>query len=107
MYTYRNSTLRPPWHDIFPYSIVGAINSHTVRLPPHVSGHQQYCGRRHLPYQANMLKSLACLQISIVWQAVTSTIPKEDNTTSHVHLTYNSIMAAYHHLVPAGVGNKA
>ena len=26
--------------DIFPYSIVGVINSHTIRLPPHASGHR-------------------------------------------------------------------
>ena len=40
-------------------------------------------------------------------QVLMSTIPKEDNTTSHVHLTFNCIVGAYHHLVPAGVGNKA
>ena len=37
----------------------------------------------------------------------TSAIPEEDSTTSHVHLTFNSIVDAYHHPVPAGVGNKA
>ena len=57
-----------------------------------------------------MVKPLTCLQVSTVWQAPTSAIPKEDNTTSHMHLTFNSdinsIVGAYHHLVPAGVGNK-
>ena len=27
--------------------------------------------------------------------------------TSHMHLTLNSVVGAYHHPVPAGVGNKA
>ena len=39
-------------------------------------------------------------------QVPTSAIPEEDNTTSHVHLTFNSIVGAYHHLVPTDVGNK-
>ena len=47
--------------DIFPCSIVGAINSLTVRLPPHASRHRQCCGRRHLPYRANMVRPLTCL----------------------------------------------
>ena len=54
-----------------------------------------------------MVKPLACLQVSTVWQAPTSAIPEEDNATSHVHLTSNSVVGAYHHPVPAGVGNKA
>ena len=54
-----------------------------------------------------MVKPLARLRVSTVWQAPTSAIPEEDNTTSHVHLTFNSIVGAYHHPVPAGVGNKA
>ena len=53
-----------------------------------------------------MVKPLACLQVSTVWQALTSTIPEEDNTTSHMHLTFNSIVGAYHHPIPAGVGYK-
>jgi hypothetical protein len=55
-------------------------------------------------------------------QVPTSTIPKEGSTTSHMHLTFysninsvvgdlvkkkNSVVGAYHYLVPAGVGNKA
>ena len=59
------------------------------------------------PYQANMVKPLACLQVSTVWQAPTSAILKEDNTTSHLPLTFNSIMGAYHRHVPAGVDNQA
>ena len=48
-----------------------------------------------------------CLPLaSTVWQASTSAILEEDDATSHVHLTLNSIVGAYHHLVPAGVGNK-
>ena len=54
-----------------------------------------------------MVKPLARLWVSTVWQTLTSTIPQEDNTTSHVHLTYNSIVGAYHYPVPADVGNKA
>ena len=54
-----------------------------------------------------MVKPLAYLQVSTVWQAPTSAIPEEDNTTSHVHLTSNRIVGAYHHPVPDGVGNKA
>ena len=42
-----------------------------------------------------------------MWQALTSVMPEEDNTTSHVHLTFDSIMGTYHHPVPAGVGSKA
>ena len=41
-----------------------------------------------------------------MWQAPTSTIPEEDNTTSHVHLTSNSIVGAYHYHVSVDVGNK-
>ena len=44
-------------------------------------------------------------------QVPTSTIPEEGNATSHMHLTFysdiNSVVAAYHYLVLAGVGNKA
>ena len=44
-------------------------------------------------------------------QVSTSAIPKEDNTTSHMHLTLNSsinsVVGAYHYLAPVGVGNKA
>ena len=40
-----------------------------------------------------------------------STIPEIGSTTSYVHLTFysdsNSVVSAYHYLVPAGVGNKA
>ena len=54
-----------------------------------------------------MVKPLASLRVSTVWQAPMSTIPKEDNTTSHMHLTFNCIVGAYLHPVPAGVGNKA
>ena len=53
-----------------------------------------------------MVKHLGCLWVSIVWQALTSAIPEEDDATSHVHLTLNSIVGTYHHLVPAGVGSK-
>ena len=53
-----------------------------------------------------MVKLLTCLQVSTVWQAPTSAIPEEDNTTSHMHLTFNNIVGAYHHLVPAGMGGK-
>ena len=38
-------------------------------------------------------------------------MPEEDDATSHMHLTLNSdinsIVGAYHHLVPIGMGNKA
>ena len=40
-----------------------------------------------------------------VWQAPTSAIPEEDDATSHVHLTLNSIVGAYHHLIPVDVGS--
>ena len=44
-------------------------------------------------------------------QVPTSTIPEKGSTTSHVHLTFysdiNSVVGAYHFLVPASVGNKA
>ena len=53
-----------------------------------------------------MVKLLASLQVSTVWQASMSAIPEEDNTTSHVHLTFNSIVGAYDHPVLTGVGNK-
>ena len=54
-----------------------------------------------------MVKPLACLQESTVWQAATSVMPEEDNPTIHVHLTFNSIVGAYNHPVLASVGNKA
>ena len=54
----------------------------------------------------NMVKPLKCLRVSTVWQARTFAIPEEDNTTSHMHLMFNSIVGAYHHPVPTGVGNK-
>ena len=44
-------------------------------------------------------------------QVPTSTIPEKGSTTSRVHLTFysdsNSVVGAYHYLVPVGVGNKA
>ena len=44
-------------------------------------------------------------------QVPTSTIPEKGSTTSRMHLTFysdsNSVVDAYHYLVPAGVGNKA
>ena len=44
-------------------------------------------------------------------QVPTSTIPEKASTTSRVHLTFyndnNSIVGAYHYLVPAVVSNKA
>ena len=43
-------------------------------------------------------------------QVPTSTIPEEGKATSHMHLTFysdiNSIVGAYHYLVPADMGNK-
>ena len=30
-----------------------------------------------------------------------------DDVTARVHLTFNSVVGAYHHPVPADVGNKA
>ena len=44
-------------------------------------------------------------------QVPTSTIPEKGSTTSCMHLTFysdiNSVVGAYHYLLPAGVGNKA
>ena len=54
-----------------------------------------------------MVKPLTNLQVSTVWQVPKSAIPEENNITSHVHLTSNSVVGAYHHPVPTGVGNKA
>ena len=61
--------------------------------PPHAAGHQQCCGRRHLPYQANMVKPSTCLWISTAWQTPTSAIPEEDDATSHMHLTLTVLWA--------------
>ena len=47
--------------DIFPYSIVGVINSHTVSLPPHASEHRQCCRGQDLPYRVNVVQLLTCL----------------------------------------------
>ena len=69
-------------------------------------GIEQRCGRRYLPYQGNMVKLLVCLSASTVWQAPTSAMPEENDATSHVYLTLNSILGTYHHLVPTGVGSK-
>ena len=44
-------------------------------------------------------------------QVPTSIIPEKGSTTSRMHLTFysdiNSVVSAYHYLVPASVGNKA
>ena len=44
-------------------------------------------------------------------QVPTSTIPKQGGATSHMHPTFysdiNSVVDAYHYLVPTGMGNKA
>ena len=44
-------------------------------------------------------------------QVPTSTVPEKGSATSHVNLIFysdsNSIVGAYHYLVPTGVGNKA
>ena len=44
-------------------------------------------------------------------QVPTTIIPEKGSTTSRMHLTFysdiNSVVGAYHYLVPAGVGNKA
>ena len=44
-------------------------------------------------------------------QVPTTTVPEKSSVTSRVHLTFyndsNSIVGAYHYLVPVGVGNKA
>ena len=44
-------------------------------------------------------------------QVSTSTIPEKGSMTSYVHLAFysdiNSVIGAYHYLVPADVGNKA
>ena len=44
-------------------------------------------------------------------QVPTSSILEEGNATSHMRLTFysdiNSIVGAYHYLVPAGMGNEA
>jgi len=43
-------------------------------------------------------------------QVPTSTILEEGNATSHMHLTFysdiNSVVGAYHYLVPTGMGDK-
>ena len=94
--------------DISPYSIVGTIKLPYGKAPPaclwattvlwapgftipsahgetpHMSpGINSVCRYRHLSY------------------------PDKDDGTSHVHLTSNSVVGAYHHPVPIGVGNKA
>ena len=46
-------------------------------------GINNICRYRHLPY------------------------PNKDDITSHVHLTTNSIVGAYHHSVSTDMGNKA
>ena len=87
-------------HRYFSYSVVGAINSHTRRIP----GINSVVGAGI--YRTRRTWYLAYLKVSTVWQAPTSAIPEEDDATSHVHLTLNSIMGVYHHLVPVGVGSK-
>ena len=54
-----------------------------------------------------MVKALTCLWATTELQEPTSAIPEQDDVTSHVHLTTNSIVGAYHHPVPAGMGSKA
>ena len=44
-------------------------------------------------------------------QVPTSAKPEEGNATSHMHLTFysdiNSVVGAYHYLVPTDMGNEA
>ena len=51
------------------------------------------------------------LGINNILQVPTATIPEEGNMTSHMHLTFysdiNSVVGAYHYLIPAGMGDKA
>ena len=50
-------------------------------------------GARKLPYQTNTVKPLACLWASTVWQAPTSAIPEEEDTTYHKDLTLTVLCA--------------
>ena len=51
------------------------------------------------------------LGINSILQVPISAIPEEGNRTSHMHLTFysdiNSVVGAYHYLIPIGMGNKA
>ena len=97
--------------DIYLYSVGGVVNSHTVRPPTclwasiavwalgfTVPG--EHSEAPHMP-----------LGIKHHLQVLTSTIPEKGGTTSRKHLTFysdiNSVVDAYHYLVPTGVGNKA
>ena len=66
--------------------------------PPHASGHRQCCGCQLLPYRTNMVKTPCLPQVSTVWRVLTSAMPEQDDITSHVHPTSNSVVSAYHHL---------
>ena len=48
---------------------------------------------------------------SSILQVPTSTLPKEDNVTSHMHLTFysdiNSVVGTYHYPILIGMGSKA
>ena len=46
-------------------------------------------------------------RLLLVWQTSMPAMPEQDDMTSHVHPTSNSVVGAYHHPVPVGMGNKA
>ena len=53
-----------------------------------------------------MVKTPLPLALIVLW-APSFAIYGEYGKTSHMRLTQNSIVGAYHHLEPDGVGNKA
>ena len=92
--------------DIFLYSIVGSINSHTVRPPtclwastvlwaPAFTVLSEHGETPHMPLGINSI--CRCRHMKY---------PKQDDVTFHAHLTSNSVVDAYHHLVPIDVSNK-
>ena len=91
----------------------------------------QCCGCRDLPYRVHMVKPPTCLWAPTVLWAPGFTIPSahgeiphmtlginsvcrcrhlpypdKDDGTSHMHLTSNSVVGAYHYPVLVSVGNK-
>ena len=88
--------------DICVYSIVGAVGLPYDKKPP------TYLWASIVPWALGFTipgtRGRAPHIPTVFLQVPTSTLPEEDNTTSHVHLTFysdiNSIVGAYHHHYP-------
>ena len=90
---------------------MGVVNSHTVRPPTCLwASIVLWVPEFTVPGERGETPNMP-LGIKQYLQVPTSTIPEQGSATSHVHPTFysniNSVVAAYHYLVPTDMGNKA